>query len=75
MLPFRRRYDQLEAKRVELLERLAKLGDAGPQHSGFASALKLLNVQFRRAKLAQRAAVLQSAAWLIDLLEHITPLL
>lgn len=72
---FRKRYDELEAKRVALLERLAKLGEAGRQHSGFDSALKLLNVQFRRATLAQRAAVLQSAAWMIELLERLGTIL
>ena len=72
---FRKRYDELEAKRVELLGRLGKLGDAGRKHSGFDSALKLLNVQFRRATLVQRAAVLQSAAWMIDLLEQLAAML
>jgi hypothetical protein len=72
--PFRKRYDELEARRVHLLERLEKLGDAGRKHSGFNSALSLLNVQFRRAKLVQRAAVLQSA-WMIDLLERIAMML
>jgi hypothetical protein len=73
--PFRQRYDELEAQRVQLLKRLEKLGDAGRKHSGFHSALSLLNVQFRRAKLVQRAAVLQSAAWMIDLLERIAMML
>jgi hypothetical protein len=68
---FRQRYDELEAQRVELLARLAKLGDGGRKHSGFDSALKLLNVRFRRAPLAQRGAVLQSASWMIDLLERL----
>ena len=72
---FRKRYDELEAKRVELLARLAKVGDAGRKHSGFDSALKLLNVQFRRATLVQRMAVLQSASWMIDLLEHLASIL
>ena len=72
---FRKRYDELEAKRVELLARLAKLGDAGRRHSGFDSALKLLNVQFRRATLVQRMAVLQSASWMIDLLERLVLML
>jgi hypothetical protein len=72
---FRKRYDELEAKRVELLARLAKLGDAGRKNSGFDAALKLLNVQFRRATLAQRMAVLQSASWMIDLLERLVLML
>lgn len=72
---FRKRYDELEVRRVELLGRLAKLGDAGRRHSGFDSALKLLNTQFRRATLAQRAVVLQSAAWMIELLEQVAAML
>jgi hypothetical protein len=32
----------------------------------------LLNTTFRRSKLAQRLAILQAAAWLIDVLEKLT---
>jgi len=68
---FRQRYDALEAHRAQLLGRLAKLGDTARKHSGFNSAMKLLNDRFRRATLAQRATILQSAAWMIDVLEHL----
>lgn len=72
---FRKHYDELEAKRAELLGRLANLGGSGRKHSGYASAMQLLQTRFRRATLAQRAAVLQSAAWMIELLEHLTSVL
>ena len=52
--------------------RLHRLGENGQQHSGYKRALTLLNDTFRKSKLAQRLAVLQAAAWLIDLIEQIT---
>ena len=33
--------------------------------------MKLLNTIYRKEKLAQRLAVLQAAAWLIDILEKL----
>jgi hypothetical protein len=69
---FRQRYDDIEKFREELLVRLNRL-DAGAQtHPGHKRALKLLNETFRKAKLAQRAAVLQAAAWFIAILERLT---
>ena len=46
---------------------------AGPaaRHPGRKRALKLLNDTFRKSKLPQRLAVLQAAAWLIDVLEKL----
>ena len=70
---FRQRFEDLEAKRAALLARLATMGD-GKQHPGYRRALTLLNSSFRRASLAQRAAVLQAAEWLIDVLERVIPL-
>jgi hypothetical protein len=69
---FRRRFENLEAKRESLLARLANLGDRVNQHPGHKRALMLLNASFRRAKIAQRASVLQAAEWLIDVLERLT---
>jgi hypothetical protein len=69
---FRQRYDELEAQRSELVARLALLSKAAPPHPGYKRALKLLNDTFRKSKLPQRLAVLQAAAWLIDLLEQVT---
>jgi hypothetical protein len=67
---FRQRYDELEARRDVLAARLHTLGQAARQHPGYKRALKLLNDTFRKSKLAQRLAVLQAAAWLIDVLEQ-----
>jgi hypothetical protein len=69
---FRKRYDEIEAHRAALIARLTSLGEAGQRHPGYKRALKLLNDTFRRSKLAQRLAILQAAAWLIDLLEMLT---
>jgi len=46
------------------------LGDAAKPHPGYKRALTLLNDRFRKSKLTQRLAVLQSAAWLIGVLER-----
>jgi hypothetical protein len=70
---FRQRYDAMEDRREELIERLRALGGKAPAHPGYKRALNLLNDKFRKAKLAQRAAVLESAEWLIDILERLAP--
>jgi len=69
---FRRRYDDLEARRAALIARLARLGEAARGHPAYKRSLILLNDIFRRGRLAQRLAVLEAASWLIDLLEKIT---
>jgi hypothetical protein len=69
---FRQRYDELEKRRAELMGRLRALGDGAQRHPGYKRALKLLNDTFRKSKLAQRLAVLQAAAWLIEILEKLT---
>ena len=68
---FRQQYDELEARRAELCERLRTLGHKAEEHPAYKGALKLLNTSYRKEKLAQRLAVLQSAAWLIDILEKL----
>ena len=68
---FRQQYDDLEARRAELCERLRMLGHKAEEHPAYKGALKLLNTIYRREKLAQRLAVLQSAAWLIAILEKL----
>jgi hypothetical protein len=67
---FRNRYDDLETRRDQLVSRLRRLGDIAKSHPGYKRALKLLNDTFRKSRLPQRLAVLQAAAWLIDLLEQ-----
>ena len=69
---FRERYDEIEARRAALVARLTSLGETSQRHPGYRRAMTLLNATFRRSKLAQRLAVLQAAAWLIDVLEKLT---
>jgi hypothetical protein len=62
-------------RRDELVTRLHRLGNISKiskPHPGYKRALKLLNDTFRKSKMAQRLAVLQAAAWLIDVLERVT---
>ena len=68
---FRRRYAAVEGRRDELLARLRSLNDGARSHPGYRRALTLLNETFRKEKLAQRLAVLEAAAWLIDILERL----
>jgi len=68
---FRQRYDELETRRAELSARLQSLSESARKHPGYKRAMTLLNEIYRREKLPQRVAVLQSAAWLIDILEKL----
>ena len=72
---FRARYDALEQRRAELLERLEGLGERARRNCGYARARTLLNTTFRRAKLVQRAAILQAADWLIAVIDRTTMML
>ena len=66
---FRRRYDELERQRAALIERMGCLHAQAKRHPSFKRAMVLLNETFRSASFAQRLGVLQSARWLIDLIE------
>lgn len=66
---FRKRYDNLEKQRQQLLARLNNLGELGRAHPSFRKAQILLNRTFRNATIVQRAAILQAANWLIGLIE------
>ena len=66
---FRARYEAVERGRQQMLERLNRLPDQGRSHPGYRRTLTLLNERFRKANIAQRVAILQSAEWLIDVLE------
>lgn len=68
---FRQRYDELEARRTALISRLSALGEPARRHPSFSRALTLLNTTFRKVSLGRRLAVLQSANWLIDVLEQL----
>lgn len=69
---FRDRYELVESRRIALIERLNRLNDQARAHPGHRRALTLLNDKFRKAKVAQRVAILQAAEWLIDVLETLT---
>lgn len=66
---FRKRYDQLERRRLMLIDRLNKLGDHGHRHPASRKALTLLNQTFRKADIVQRVAILEAANWVIGLIE------
>lgn len=66
---FRKRYDNLEKQRQQLLARLNSLGELGRAHPSFRKAQILLNRTFRNANIVQRGAILQAANWLIGLIE------
>jgi len=72
---FRSRFDELEARRNELMARLAALSERAGPHPAHGRARTLLGTTFRRASLAQRAAVLEAAEWLISLLDRAAMLL
>jgi hypothetical protein len=67
---FRRRYDALEQRRANLMARLAALGEKARHNPAHGRARTLLNQTFRRASLVQRAAILEAADWLINLLDR-----
>ena len=72
---FRGRYDDLERRRSELIQRLIKLDHLPQAADTCRRARTMLNATYRKATLAQRAAVLQAATWLVDVAEKMTALL
>jgi hypothetical protein len=72
---FRQRYEDLEQSRATLLARLDRHMKVASAHPSAKRARKLLNDTFRGASVAQRAAILQAAEWLIALIEMTPPML
>jgi hypothetical protein len=68
---FRQRYNEIEARRSELVARVSKLSESARSHPAYKRSLRLLNDTFRKGRLAQRIAILEAAAWLIDILERV----
>lgn len=62
----------MESHRAVLVARLGALGEIAQRHQAYKGARKLLNDTFRRTMLPKRLAILQAAAWMIDLLEKLT---
>ena len=71
---FHKRFEELEKRRTLLLTQLNALGDYATKFPAYRNALTLLNAKFRRASLIQRGAILEAAAWLIDLMERLPTL-
>ena len=67
-------HGQLEAKRDLLLKRLERLGGRARAQRGYFSARSLLGTTYRRANLAARVAVLETAQFMISVLEMLPPL-
>ena len=63
--------DSLEVNREALLMRLNNLDPRTKSLPGYRTALSLLNSKFRKASLTARVAVLQSAAFMIEVLEKL----
>jgi hypothetical protein len=66
---FRRRYDNLEVRRAELIARLDKIAQCAEVAVPCSRARTLLGGTYRKTTLARRADVLRAAAWLIDMAE------
>jgi hypothetical protein len=73
-IQFHKRFDELEKRRKLLLAQLNTLGEYATKYPAYRNALTLLNAKFRTASLVQRGAILEAAAWLIDLLEKLPTL-
>lgn len=63
--------DDMEQDRSKLLRRLHNLDPRVKDKPGYRTALSLLNSKFRKATLTARVAVLQSAAFMIEVLEKL----
>jgi hypothetical protein len=55
--------------------RLEGLGERARTNGGYGRARTLLNTTFRKAKLVQRAAILEAADWLIAIIDRSTMML
>ena len=67
-------YSSLEAQRVALLKRLESLSPKLRSNRGYASARSLLGASYLRANLTARLAVLQTAQFMISVLEMLPPM-
>jgi len=63
--------DDMEQDRTKLLRRLQNLDPRVKDKPGYRTALSLLNSKFRKASLGARVAVLQSATFMIEVLEKL----
>jgi hypothetical protein len=63
--------ERLEAERESLLRRLGHLDVRAKARPGYRTARTLLNSKFRKSTLSSRVAVLQAAAFMIEILEKL----
>ena len=66
-------YEQLQAHRVLLLQRLAHLPPVLQGRPGYRSAKALLTTKYVRSKPTSRAAILRAAQFMIGVLELLPP--
>ena len=66
---FRERIMLAEARRVEILARLENMPDPIKRHPAYGNVRELLGPRYVKARIVQRFAVLQSAEWLVNVLE------
>jgi len=59
-------------RRAALVERLQKLPPEASQHPAYRNIRNLLGPTFIKSKIGHRLAVLQSADWLMGILETLT---
>jgi hypothetical protein len=71
-MSFRERLAQVEAQRAAIIDRLEKLGPGPQSHPAYRNIRRLLGTKFITSTLAQRIIVLQSAEWLLNVLETIS---
>ena len=71
---FRSRFDEISSKRTALMTRLENVPEPARVHPAYKNVRELLGPKFLNSALAKRAAVLQSAEWLLNVLETIAPL-
>jgi hypothetical protein len=70
---FRARQLAGERQRMDLLARLDRLPSRAHEMPAYANVRKLLGTPFGRATVSRRLAVLQSAEWLLNVLESSLP--
>ncbi|RTL63258.1 MAG: hypothetical protein EKK41_23635 [Hyphomicrobiales bacterium] len=63
--------DEMEDERSALLNRLQNLDPRAKSQPGYRTALSLLNSKFRKSTIGARVAVLQAAAFMIEVLEKL----
>jgi hypothetical protein len=67
-------HGELEARRELLLKRLERLVNKARARQGYASVRALLGTTYRRANLTARIAVLETAHFMVTVLEKLPPL-